>query len=259
MELERPWPLALRTQPALGRMGSDELNAGKANPFMSKELFNYVWLITPNPSTPLTIYLFNQVSCTHHAAVCGWWWWRKRKTERRRERKRETKGATKQPFWRKHSRSSQKDSVFVLLAILQMHIARVPADQLLLTFKRSQNSCLERFQVESQPWWVSIPHWHTGFYQLHGKRKFKGTLPCVEKRLPGRLTQLPFIASDKRLNHTLHCLKCLLVIRSRILLSLLPLADCSWSKPNDGVSTIGSAAWVNHPIGMAICQGRKPC
>lgn len=145
------------------------------------------------------------------------------------ERKRETKGATKQPFWRKHSRSSQKDifDVFVLLAILQMHIARVPADQLLLTFKRSPNFCLERFQVESQPWWVSIPHWHAGFYQLHGKRKFKGTVPCVEKRLPGRLTQLPFIASDKRLNHTLHCLKCLLVIRSRILLSLLPFADCS--------------------------------
>lgn len=42
MELERPWPLALRAKPALGRMGSDELNAGKANPFMSKELFNYV-------------------------------------------------------------------------------------------------------------------------------------------------------------------------------------------------------------------------
>lgn len=39
---QRPWPLALRVQPALGRMGSDELNAGKANPFMSKELFNYV-------------------------------------------------------------------------------------------------------------------------------------------------------------------------------------------------------------------------
>lgn len=35
-----------------------------------------------------------------------------------------------------------------------------------------------------------------------------------------RLTQLPFIASDKRLNHTLHCPRCLLVIRSRILLSL---------------------------------------
>lgn len=55
------------------------------------------------------------------------------------------------------------------------------------------------------------------------KGNLKGTLPCVEKRLPGRLTQLPFIASDKRLNHTLHSLKCLLVIRSRILVSLLSL------------------------------------
>lgn len=72
---------------------------------------------------------------------------------------------------------------------------------------RSENSCLERFQVESPQQCVSIQLWHGGFNQLHGKRKFKGTLPCVEKRLQGRLTQLPFIASDKRLNHTLHCLK----------------------------------------------------
>lgn len=42
MEPERPWPLALKAQPALGRMGSDELNAGKTNPSVSKELFNYV-------------------------------------------------------------------------------------------------------------------------------------------------------------------------------------------------------------------------
>lgn len=42
VELERLWPLALTAQPVQGRRGSDELNAGKANPFMSKELFDYV-------------------------------------------------------------------------------------------------------------------------------------------------------------------------------------------------------------------------
>ena len=153
-----------------------------------------------------------------------------KKKEKEPERERETKGAAKQSFWRKHSRGrSQKDSFFVLLAILQMHTAHTSSCGPAVTnIQRSENSRLERFQVESQPRCFSKPHWHAGFFTCFmGKGKFKGTLPCVEKRLPGRLTQLPFIASDKRLNHTLHCLKCLLVIRSRILLSLLPLADCS--------------------------------
>jgi len=35
MEPERPWPLALKARQGLERMGSDELNAGKTNPFMS--------------------------------------------------------------------------------------------------------------------------------------------------------------------------------------------------------------------------------
>lgn len=143
MELERPWPLALRAKPALGRMRSDELNAGKANPFMSKELFNYVWLITPNPSTPLTIYLSNQGSCTHLAAVCGWWW---RKKKRQKERGRESKGATKQSFWRNPSRSGQKDSFLVLLAILQMHSAH----------EFLQTSCCKHSKVtQLLPWEIS--------------------------------------------------------------------------------------------------------
>lgn len=57
--------------------------------------------------------------------------------------------------------------------------------------------------------------------------KYKIALQGWKKRLPGRLTQLPFIAPDKRLNHTLHWLKCLPVIRSRIFLYVLPLAGCS--------------------------------
>lgn len=50
-------------------MGSDELNGSKTNPFMSKELFNYVWMINPNSSIPLTIYLSNQAPCTRQAAA----------------------------------------------------------------------------------------------------------------------------------------------------------------------------------------------
>lgn len=254
MELARPWPLALKARPALGRMGSDELNAGKTNPFMSKELFNYVWLINPNPSIPLTIYLFNQVSCTHHAAVCGWWW-RKRKRWRERQR-----GLQNNPFGGSTAEAEVKRTAFLFylqFSKCTQHMSSCgPA---VANIQRSENSL---------PWEISsrepaLVCEHTGFFffftSFMGKGKFKDTLPCVEKRLPGRLTQLPFIASDKRLNHTLHRLKCLLVIRSRILLSLLPLADCSWSKPNDGVSAIGSAGWVNLPIGMAICQGPEPC
>lgn len=178
--------------------------------------------------------------------------------EREKERKREKQRRPQQSIWRKHTEVKRTAFLFCLL-FSKCTQRMISCETAVANIQRSEDSCLERFQLESQQQCVSIPHWHDGFYQLHGKWKFKGTLPCVEKRLQGRLTQLPFIASDKRLNHTLHCLKCLLVIRSRILLSLLPLADCSWSKPNDGVSAIGSAGWVNLPIGTAICQGREPC
>lgn len=140
------------------------------------------------------------------------------------------RGLRNNPFEEAYIKSKDSFSFFffVLLAILQIHTAHeFFCGRTVAYFQRSENSCLERFLVKSQQWHGGALQRHALFHQLHGKRKFKGTLPCVEKRLPGRLTQLPFIASDKRLNHTLHCLKCLLVIRSRILLSLLPLADCS--------------------------------
>ncbi len=57
-----------------------------------------------------------------------------------------------------------------------------------------------------------------------------GALPRVERRLPERLTHLPFIAPDKRLNHTLQF--CTLtspwIIRSWIL-QWLTLAGHGWS------------------------------
>lgn len=84
-------------------MGSDELNAGKTNPFMSKELFNYVWLINPNPSIPLPIYLFNQVSCAQHAAVyVGGEWEGEKEREEEWEREK-NKGACKTIHLKKHT------------------------------------------------------------------------------------------------------------------------------------------------------------
>ena len=51
------------------------------------------------------------------------------------------------------------------------HGTWVPVDQLLLTFKGQRTLCLERFQVESQPWCVSTLAFFFFFFFLPGKRK----------------------------------------------------------------------------------------
>lgn len=203
------------------------------------------WL-TQNPLTPLTVYLFHQVPCTHHATACGWRW--DKKTE-----KRGAKWLQRETTHLSSEHKNRKDSV-CLLTLKAWFLKEAVANM-----QRLKNSYMQRIQETSLHQWFSIHHCHSGFYWGHGKRKFKSTVPCAERRLQWRLTQLPFIASDKRLNHTLRCLKCLLVIRSRILLSVLSPADCIWSKPNDGVTAIGGAGWVNLPIRVAICQGSEPC
>lgn len=149
-------------------MGSDELNAGKTNPFMSKELFNYVWLINPNPSIPLTIYLFNQVPM--HSWCCSVWVvmvrWRKKekKRERMRVREREKNWGCK-TIHLEEANTSQMGIFFVVLAnSSDAYSPWVPASQLLLTSKGQRSLCLKRFQVERQRWWVSIPLWHADFF-----------------------------------------------------------------------------------------------
>lgn len=139
---------------------------------MSKELFNYVWLINPNPSFPLTIYLFNQVPCTLHAAVCGWWW---RGSKRTRE---SNKGGCKTIHLEEAYRS-QRTGFFVLLAILQMH-------EFLLT------SCCEHSKVrELSPWEMStrrpgevVLAYHTGmlvFSSFLGKGNLKALSPAWKR------------------------------------------------------------------------------
>lgn len=94
-----------------------------------------------------------------------------KKKDRKNERERE-----------KHSRGrSQKDGFFVLLEILKMHIAPVPADQRLQTFKRSQNSRLERFHAEIPLWCVSIAHWHAVFTSFMGKGNLKALSPVLKR------------------------------------------------------------------------------
>lgn len=233
-------------------MGSDELNGSRTNPFMSKELFNYVWLINPNPSIPLTIYLFNQVPCNRSGAVCGWRCWA---SEIERNKRGSHTIRLEEEHW------SQNDSFSRSICNIQNACSTsVSVNQLLLTLKKGHRT-LPRGDFKHKA--CSELTSSTAILLFHHvqKREKKEHLKALslewKKRLSGRLTQLPFIASDKRLNHTLHCLKCLLVIRSRILLSSRPLAVCSWSKPNDGVSAIGCAGRVNLPIGDGNLSGQR--
>lgn len=175
MEPERPWPLALKAQPALGRMSSDELSAGKTNPFMSKELFNYVWLINPNPSIPLTIYLYNQVPCSHRAAVCGWWCWRRERKDRKKQKRLQNN-----PFGGSIQKSKGERFCSTYNSP-NAHSAWVPAKQLLLTFKGQRTLALRDFKQKASSGAFA---YHSGmlvFTGFMGKGNLKALSPVWKR------------------------------------------------------------------------------
>lgn len=120
------------------------LNAGKTNPFMSKELFNYVWLINPNPlHYTYNLAIFNQVSC---ALRCGG---NKRAIQKLEQMKRNKRHCTsirsREPF-----RSQSFLWVCAGCRSLNEQSTWVPVKQLLLTSKGHTSLALRAFPVESQ-------------------------------------------------------------------------------------------------------------
>lgn len=131
-------------------MGCDELNAATANPSVSKELFNYVWLITPNPSTPLTIYLSNQGPSTHLTAVCGWRWRDKRGRRGRESKVRGEMWGGYNAVVLEESRPKQREKALFSSTCYSPNALgiTVPADQLLQTFKGHRTLALGDFKYK---------------------------------------------------------------------------------------------------------------
>lgn len=132
-------------------------------------------MIILKPSTPLRIYLFNQVSCTCRAAASGW----------RRRRGNTEKGTTKESLWRKHT-ASQKASFFFCATCNFRNAQSAFCKLAVANIQRSR--CLELFRQKSRSWCVNKPRRCFGFcfvfYQLLRKGNHRNNNTKIQKCSP---------------------------------------------------------------------------